>query len=70
MWISLKPFSTQGGHASSFDGEGGQDVGIPQSYLLQVGNHAKRLPLGMVISIMNHLTCETTIIIRFEARPS
>jgi len=26
----------QGGHASSFDGEEGQDVGIPQSYLLQV----------------------------------
>ena len=52
-----QPFSTQGGHASSFDGEGGQDVGIPQSYLLQVVNHAKRLLLGMVISIMNHLTC-------------
>jgi len=26
----------QGGHASSFDGDEGQDVGIPQSYLLQV----------------------------------
>ena len=26
----------QGGHASSSDGEEGQDVGIPQSYLLQV----------------------------------
>merc|ERR1711971_418667 len=25
-----------GGHASSFDGDEGQDVGIPQSYLLQV----------------------------------
>ena len=28
----------QGGHASSFDGEEGQDVGIPQSYLLQVAS--------------------------------
>ena len=40
VWIYLEPLPTQGGHASSFDGEGGQDVGIPQYYLLQVGNHA------------------------------
>ena len=33
--------SNQGGHASSFDGEEGQDVGIPPSYLLQVGDHVQ-----------------------------
>ena len=29
---------SQGGHASSFDGEEGQNIGIPDSYLLQVCN--------------------------------
>ena len=36
--FSLSSFPCQGGHASSFDGEEGQDVGIPQSYLLQVAS--------------------------------
>ena len=36
--FSLASSPCQGGHASSFDGEEGQDVGIPQSYLLQVAS--------------------------------
>ena len=35
---ALSSSPCQGGHASSFDGEEGQDVGIPQSYLLQVAS--------------------------------
>ena len=31
-------FLSKGGHASSFDGEEGQNIGIPDSYLLQVCN--------------------------------
>ena len=51
----------QGGHASSSDGEEGQDVGIPQSYLLQVRGTSqltcKAIPEKFSASSLNTNDC-------------
>ena len=58
---ALSSSPCQGGHASSFDGEEGQDVGIPQSYLLQVRGTSqltcKAIPEKFSASSLNTNDC-------------